>query len=74
MSNNQKKSLGLKSVAHYDSEIKAADHVKIDFNSIPDYVRDELAATILAAVRSFLRQPGGREKLDKKIAEKYSAL
>lgn len=46
------------------------DAISIDFATIPDYVRDELAATTLESVRSFLQQPGGRESLDARIAAK----
>lgn len=46
------------------------DAIKIDFSTIPDYVRDELAEATLESVRAFLKQPGGREFLDAKKAEK----
>lgn len=42
----------------------------IDYKLIPDYARDELAATTLEAVKNFIRQPGGREALDTRIAAK----
>lgn len=47
--------------------------IKIDFSTIPDYVRDELAAATLESIRSFLRQPGGREFLDSRKAAKLAA-
>lgn len=34
----------------------------VEYQSIPDHVRDELAATVLASVRSFLPQPGSAKK------------
>ncbi|MCF8017794.1 MAG: hypothetical protein K9L62_00215 [Vallitaleaceae bacterium] len=49
------------------------DAIKIDFASIPDHVRDEVAAATLESVRSFLRQPGGRERLNARKAAKKSA-
>jgi hypothetical protein len=51
------------------------DTIKIDFASVPNYVRDELAEATLESVRSFLRQPGGREFLDaRKNLKKSAAL
>lgn len=44
--------------------------IKIDFNAIPDHVQEELAAATLDSVKSFLRQPGGREFLDARKAAK----
>lgn len=70
MSDNQKKSLGKDIDHHAASGIEGVDDVRIDFELIPDHVGDDLAATTLAAVKSFLRQPGGREKLDEKITAK----
>lgn len=49
------------------------DAISIDFATIPDYVRDELAATTLESVRSFLQQPGRREMLDARKALKKLA-
>ena len=42
--------------------------VHINVNEIPDYVRDELAVATLKFIRNILRQPGGRERLNAKIA------
>lgn len=50
-----------------------AGEVRIDVSLIPDAVRDNLAAATLDSVRAFLRQPGGREKLDARIAAKKAA-
>lgn len=44
--------------------------VKIDVSSIPDSIRNDLAAATLELVREILRHPGGREMLDKKTAER----
>lgn len=46
------------------------DSIEIDFSSIPDHVKEDLAASTLESVNAFLRQPGGREFLDKKKALK----
>lgn len=48
------------------------EQIKIDIALIPDYVRDELAASTLDFVRGFLRQPGGREALDTKTSARKS--
>ena len=42
--------------------------VQLDVSLIPDRTRDDLAAASLDLLRDILRQPGGREKLDAKIA------
>lgn len=54
-------------------ERRLIDAISIDFALIPDHTRDELAATTLDSVRSFLQQPGGREQLDARIAAKKKA-
>lgn len=47
------------------------DDIKLDLKSIPEYIQEDIALTVLECVREFLRQPGGREFLDAKItAEK----
>ena len=46
------------------------DHVEIDVTQIPDHVRDSLAEATLRAYKDFIKIPGNREKLDKRIAEK----
>ncbi len=51
-------------------EYEKAHAVKIEVALIPNHVRGDLAAATLAAVQQFLRQPGGREFLDTKIAAK----
>ena len=51
-------------------DMAETNDVKIDFSQIPDHVRDELASATLNAVTEFIRQPGGREFLDNKIALK----
>lgn len=49
------------------------NEINIDFNAIPEHVREELAAATLESVRSFLRQPGGREFLDARKSAKKAA-
>ena len=46
------------------------DHIEIDVKQIPDHVRDSLAEATLRAYKNFIKIPGNREKLDKRIAEK----
>lgn len=43
--------------------------IKIDVNSIPAHVRDDLAAATLEFIKEILNQPGGREMLNAKSAE-----
>lgn len=50
-----------------------SDNIQFDFASIPTHVRDSLAAALLAGVREFLRQPGGKEFLDERIAADRAA-
>lgn len=47
-------------------ELTTKIHINVD--EIPDHVRDELAASTLELIRGILRQPGGRERLDARIA------
>lgn len=49
------------------------ERITVALESIPDYVREELAAATLDSVLAFLKQPGGREFLDTKKAEKKAA-
>lgn len=51
-------------------EGELTDNIQIDFPAIPQHVSDDLAATVFECVKSFLRQPGGKEFLDKKIVAK----
>jgi len=55
-------------------ELAYNNTITIDINLVPDYVWEDLAATTVECVREFLRQPGGREFLDAKIAAKEAAL
>lgn len=57
----------------YGHESGLTNVIKIDFNAIPDHVQEELAAATLDSVKSFLRQPGGREFLDVRKAAKKAA-
>lgn len=49
---------------------QAATAATLDVSQIPDPVKDELAAATLEFIKGVLRQPGGREMLHKRIAEK----
>jgi hypothetical protein len=42
------------------------DKITVDFQSIPKYALDSLAAATAESVKAFLRQPGGREFLEEK--------
>ena len=47
-----------------------ANSIKIDFASIPEHVKEDLAAATYEAVQNTLKQPGGREMIDAIIATK----
>jgi len=53
-----------------EAELRAA--INIDLASIPDHVREGLAAATYEAVRACINQPGGKELLDKRIAARCS--
>ncbi|MDF2984933.1 MAG: hypothetical protein K0R50_443 [Eubacterium sp.] len=55
-------------------EGELTNNIQIDFSAIPKHVSDDLAATVLDCVKDFLRQPGGKEILDARIAAKRAAL
>lgn len=55
------------------TEANITDPIKIDLAAIPDYVREDLAQATLESIRSFLRQPGGREFLEARKAAKKAA-
>lgn len=46
------------------------DNIRIDFTKIPGHVKEDLAAATMESVKAFLRQPGGKEMLDARIAAK----
>lgn len=48
--------------------------IKIDVDLIPDHVRENLAASIYESIQEFLREPGGREFLDRRKAERRQRL
>lgn len=52
---------------------KVDQAVSINTAEIPDYARDRLAEATLDLLRGILRQPGGREALDARIAAKKAA-
>jgi hypothetical protein len=43
-------------------------HDGIDVSRIPEHVKHVLAAATYESVRAYLRQPGGKEALDARIA------
>lgn len=49
-------------------EYEKTDHIPIDFDSVPQHVREELAKATLEMVWDILQQPGGREMLAAKTA------
>lgn len=54
-------------------ESELTDKSIIDTSLIPGEVRDRLAAATLEMVRGILRQPGGREALEARIAARKAA-
>ena len=45
--------------------------IDVELHTIPDFVREDLAAATLASVEDFLRQPGGREFIEaRKLAKR----
>lgn len=54
-------------------DAQSAEVVYIDTSAIPDAVRDGLAAATLDLIHDILRQPGGREALDARIAARKAA-
>lgn len=58
----------MQSLTKYEAKIQCDP--TINFDDIPEIKRMDLAAATLKAVKSFMAQPGGREYLDKKIAER----
>lgn len=48
------------------------EQIKVDVTLVPEYMRDELAASTLGFIRRILRQPGGREALDAKTRARKS--
>lgn len=55
------------SIEHEGIIYDRTDHVEFDLDSVPDYVRDRLAAATLECYREFIKKPGAIELLDKKI-------
>lgn len=55
---------------HYND---MTDDFVLDFQSIPKHVLEDLAAATVKSVKAFLRQPGGKEALDARIAAKKAA-
>lgn len=46
----------------------------INFDVVPQEVKDRLCAATLKAVREFIVQPGGKEFLDRKTEERKKRL
>ena len=61
------------SIEHEGIIYDRTDHVEFDLDSVPDYVRDRLAAATLECYREFIKKPGAIELLDKKIRERKAA-
>lgn len=61
------------SIEHEGIIYDRTDHVEFDLESVPDYVRDRLAAATLECYREFIKKPGAIELLDKKIRERKAA-
>lgn len=53
---------------------RGGSEIDVELHTIPDFVREDLAAATLASVEEFLRQPGGREFIEaRKLAKKAAA-
>ena len=61
------------SIEHEGIIYDRTDHVEFDLDSVPDYVRDRLAAATLECYREFIKKPGAIELLDKKMRERKAA-
>lgn len=61
------------SIEHEGIIYDRTDHVEFDLDSVPDYVRDRLAAATLECYREFIKKPGAIELLDKKTRERKAA-
>ena len=55
---------------HKDS---LTDKITVDFQSIPQHVLDDLCAATVASVKAVLRQPGGAEILEARMAARKAA-
>lgn len=58
------------SIEHEGIIYDRTDHVEFDLDSVPDYVRDRLAAVTLECYRNFLKKPGAAEWLDEQIRKR----
>ena len=47
-----------------DEEYELIDNVTFDFDSIPEYAREDIAAAAWGAFQRFMQQPGARDLLD----------
>ena len=56
-----------------DRKLPVAERIQIDTASIPDSVRDNLAAATLECFKAFLQIPGNAEWLDQRIAARKAA-
>lgn len=61
------------SIEHEGIIYDRTDHVEFDLDSVPDYVRERLAAATLECYREFIKKPGAIELLDKKMRERKAA-
>lgn len=51
-------------------EYERVEEFHIDVNSIPDHVRESLAAATLDFIKRMLRDPNSRSELEKRLADK----
>lgn len=56
-----------------EETLLGGDEIKVQLDTIPEFVRDDLAASTLASVEEFLRQPGGREFIEARKAKKAAS-
>ncbi len=45
----------------------------INFDAVPEHVKEDLAESTLSSIKAFLMKPGGKEFLDARIAKKKAA-
>lgn len=46
----------------------------INFEAVPEYVRDNLAGATVKAVKAFIATPGGKEFLERRVEERKKRL
>ncbi len=53
---------------------KNTNCIEIDTEQIPSWTQDVLASATYRLLQNILKQPGGREALDEKIAKRKAAV